>query len=54
VFREANYTPTHPDVKSKLPPLKPGGEPAKLQVITPEISEQYLPVWTKLYHEVFE
>lgn len=54
VFREANYTPTHPDVSSKLPPLKPGGEKPKLQVITPEISAQYLPEWTKVYHEVFE
>lgn len=54
VFRDASYIPAHPDVASKLPPMKPGGEKFKLLLISPEMSAEHLPQWTKTYQELFQ
>jgi len=51
IYREANYVTTHPNVKSKLPEIKPGG--FRTLVISPEMSEQNLPIWTQVYKDVF-
>mgnify|MGYP001001607468 CR=1 FL=1 len=54
VFRDASYIPAHPSIASKLPPLKPGGEKFKLLLISPEMSAEHLPNWTKIYTELFQ
>lgn len=54
LFRAAGYIPTHPAVASTLPPVNPGGAPFRKLVITPEMSAENLPGWTKTYSEIFE
>lgn len=53
IFREANYLPAHPKVDAKTPSLKPAAGGFKATAIMPEMADEQLAEWIKLYQELF-
>jgi ABC-type Fe3+ transport system substrate-binding protein len=53
VFAANDYLPADPDVPARIPELKPEAGHFTVNYITPEMTRDDLPKWTKIYHEVF-
>jgi iron(III) transport system substrate-binding protein len=53
VFAANDYLPADPDVPAKIPTLKPEAGHFSVNYITPDMTQNDLPKWISIYHEVF-
>ena len=53
LFKDADYMPVDPAVPPSDPALRPDGVKFRAKFFTPEEVDQNLPVWNKVYTEVF-
>ena len=53
VFRDANYIPVAPDVPPRDPRWRPDGSTFKAINLTPDQIQAFIPVWAKIYDQLF-
>lgn len=53
VFAANDYLPADPDVPARIPTLKPQAGHFTVNYITPQMTQDDLPKWIAIYHEVF-
>ena len=53
VYREADYMPTNPAVAPKNPKLRPDGEKFRAVYMTPEETDEQMPMWAQVYKDIF-
>lgn len=54
VFRAADYIPADPRTPAQIPSLKPEGGNFKVAILPPQMVEEELPDWIKIYNELFK
>jgi ABC-type Fe3+ transport system substrate-binding protein len=52
-FRDADYMPVDPNVPPRDASLRPDGKTFRARYLTPDELDQALPVWGKIYNDIF-